>query len=86
MTLQMSILMNYETIKYWILAKKRIFIENFSQFSDCQSGNVRTHGALTVRLGQKTQNAQPLDLPLFIGVSGEWCDNWKTKLLYLQEI
>ncbi len=82
----MSILMNYETIKYWILAKKRIFIENFSQFSDCQSDNVRTHDALTVRLGQKTQNAQPLDFLLFIGVSGVWCDNWKTKLLYLQEI
>ena len=75
-----------EVLNIKFLTKKQVFIEKFSQFSDCQSGNVRTHDALTVRLGQKTQNAQPLDFSLFIGVSGGWCDNWKTKLLYLQEI
>jgi len=36
---EMSILMNYEAIKRWILAEKRIFSENFSQIEDSINGS-----------------------------------------------
>jgi len=34
MSPQISIVMNYEAAKRWILAEKQLFFENFSFFSD----------------------------------------------------